>query len=648
MTKKKHMVPDSDGMFNTKLGSYDMKAKVVAEKLKGKKDLEVIRWAKEELNFLIQYRRNIYRWRQNPIILKLGKQYAGLIEDADIPDKIKYGYRVISPKGDDVYDMLVEYIDIALQCEIPIDEQFIEAKFAQFREISELASEDTSVSPTALEKLKLHYRQAIASKVQKAGGSNSKTVENSNLSRGGRPADIDEAKPFGDSKVLKSSTKQLLIDNLQDLQAIFYQYDWKNTYNVLESTISCSLVDSQKMDQYGLVNFDPSFEISETNEEDPKLSMILCGNFDGSHKCKCTFIGLNEKPRKLSILSSNCNYYHNKTEWFFASYLKALDEEIKIHNRVHFNKRNSSTDRTINSSDKSASSNDREPNTVLVLCDENYCREITDNAIPDSMKLVVIRQDFYSQIEGISEWGITLQKHFQSKVLANVLETIKNISELTSLKKLETEDMMTLIASMELPAVDTMNILNKLWSEWPNYFFRVFGHHFSGFSPNVDVDYLSNQQENSKNCTKYTSYEGLIKASQQDVENLLEKINDQAVIANSIFHRLENILSLNLQQTEVSRLLQVEALKATALQNDFIYRKVVSQQKWKNNVIRLLLEDAEKIGEDKPITKSSFKKKKKTLWKVHNQVLVFLQFNKRVNLKNHFLKHPKFYQYPPC
>lgn len=164
---------------------------------------------------------------------------------------------------------------------------------------------------------------------------------------------------------------------------------------------------------------------------------------------------------------------------------------------------------------------------------------------------------------------------------------------------------------MELPAVDTMNILNKLWSEWPNYFFRVFGHHFSGFSPYVDVDYLSNQQENSKNCTKYASYEGLIKASQQDVENLLEKINDQPVIANSIFHRLENILSLNLQQTEVSRLLQVEALKATALQNDFIYRKVVSQQKWKNNVIRLLLEDAEKVGEDKPIMKSSIKKKKK-------------------------------------
>ncbi|GMM33571.1 hypothetical protein DASC09_008960 [Saccharomycopsis crataegensis] len=70
-------------------GNYDTKAKVVAEKLKGKKDLEIIQWAESHLNFHIRHRMNIYRWKENLIILKLAEQYAGLVENADVPISLR-------------------------------------------------------------------------------------------------------------------------------------------------------------------------------------------------------------------------------------------------------------------------------------------------------------------------------------------------------------------------------------------------------------------------------------------------------------------------------------------------------------------------------------------------------------------------------
>lgn len=631
----------------TNVGNYDMKARVVAEKLKGKKDLEVIEWAKTHLNFHIQYRRNIYRWKKNPIILKLAKQYAGLIENAEVPDRIKNSYRVLNSKGEDVYDCFVEYVNLALEYEIPIDESFVEHKFVQLCEFNGMSVDEiANFSTHAIERIKKLYAyhfQNIAKKPL------------SNY------PNYDHHHHHHHKNLLKSASKQIFIEKLKDLKSFITINNWKDVYCLREAVLRYSLVDETKASKYDILIHpknnnstmdNNNYKLNQSNQilsfatmdEDEKdgdptnknlfdqnksinnnplsknqIIMVYFSSLDGLSKGNVSFIGQVPNPRKFANLSKACNYYHTTTGWitksFFQAYLQVISENIK----------------------RLRNENDNSNSTVFLICDQSQFHNVSDDLIPDNIKLIMLNRSVYHQFRNDNKISKLAGKMYFSKVLKSLSKTLNNFEYFYPIDSSyhgynnnnnNNKILKLILKSLTLPIADSINIICDIWKSFPpemissrsellinmdikdldnngeegnddhyeeqeeenddmyesdNYdnedkTTNIYENN-NNIATNIEPD-NNNNNNNKKKKRKHHQFSSLIDEKIRIVDNqfqdILKKLNKNSYIKKSPFGKIENIL-LTTPEINPAISLELETLKNSPIDEDFIYQQILKK-----------------------------------------------------------------------
>ncbi|GMM37475.1 hypothetical protein DASC09_048000 [Saccharomycopsis crataegensis] len=528
-------------------GNYDMKAKVVAEKLRGKKDLEIIQWAESHLNFHIRHRRNIYRWKENPIILKLAEQYAGLIENADVPDIIKSSYRRPDFIEGEVYKILIEYVATALEYEVPVDLELIEHKFNQVYGVFGMPKDmESKFQIGAIERIKNLYEHSL----------------------------ITSSDIVVQQKLLKSLKKQTFISDHEQLKSFIATSNWSKVYFVKEIAIRYQLFNGSTLSLFGsedrelLANSDAPFSKSDSDFLPPNnlLTMIYCANLDGTDKCKSSFLGPIFNPKKLlGSLDDKFNYYYTKTGWLSSAHFQKYLEEISNH---------------IKSSDRYQGKSET---SLFVICDESHYHSLPDSSIPGNMKLIIVKKNVCER--PINTTNVLISQMYVKKVLQKLWNTIRCLEylqsyEVTKGKNLgasnySSENLTNIILhSLQCSIYESVTILSDIW----NQVSEDIVYEYTNFRKHSQNEVMSIDQSGFYSSTVLKKLHQRLAIQ---ITEIKERINSSSIVRSSMLACLDDIL-VQKKELNLIECLDVEALKECQLIEDFIYglvkKKIASRE----------------------------------------------------------------------
>ncbi|GMM33572.1 hypothetical protein DASC09_008970 [Saccharomycopsis crataegensis] len=342
---------------------------------------------------------------------------------------------------------------------------------------------------------------------------------------------ITDSDIVAQQELLQASKKQMFISDHKQLKSFITKSNWSKVYFVKETAIRYQLIKNSTLSLFGIENRELSAKsVASCSKDDSDflphnnlLTMIYCANFDGSDKCKSSFLGPIFNPRRLvESLDNKFNYYYTKTGWLSSAHFQKYLEEISNHTKLSIRHQDTN-----------------------VLISQMYVKKVLEKL------WTTIRCLEFLQSHEVAKGTNLVASNYSSENLTNII-----------------------LHSLQCSIYESVTMLNDIWNE-------VSQDIVYEFTKSMKDSKNGAMRINQSGFYSNTVLEKLHQMLTIQITEIKERINTSPIMRSSMIGYLDDIL-VEKREFNYIGCSDVEGLKECQLSEDFIYglakKKIASRE----------------------------------------------------------------------